>query len=289
MSVKRYLATLPSQEGKTIVVTGANSGIGLQTAKHLATLGARVILACRNEGKAQTAMQQILQTVPTAQLEFLPYDQASPAAIRQFAALVEERPLDGLVLNAGICGAEAGRKTEQGDPLIFGTNFLGVRYLVTLLKEKLLREGTRVVFVSSLAGRLAKPQPITSFTTGSANRQYGYSKLCLSIFACQCMKEGLQVVLVHPGVSGTNILFGQDSSLPRFLVDGGRRLLDHFPNKGEKPGLMSVAGICVSYRMGLYLRPAWPLGLFGLPGAVRIPERFWDLSMIAEDQALPAS
>ncbi len=281
MGVARCLANMPSQAGKTILVTGANSGIGLQTAKHLAGLGANVIMACRSRERAQSAINYICHAVPKAKLEFVQYDQASFKAIESFAEELRDRHLDGLVLNAGICGSVAQRKTVDGYPLIMGTNFYGPVHLVELWREKLLHEHTRVVFVSSLAGRLSRPEPLCQFCEGSANRQYGYSKLCLSIYACRCMRRyGLEAVLVHPGVSGTGILFGQDSALPKCLVSAGTRLLNCFPDKGAKSGLMSVWGICVPYRSNLYIRPRLPLGLFGLPGMVTMPKRYENDGMI---------
>ncbi len=280
MNCKRYLSSLPRLEGKTIVVTGANAGIGLQTTRHLAALGARVILACRSEEKARCAMAELHREFPHAQLEFAAYDQASFAAIERFAHALADTPLDGLVLNAGICGAGAEKRTVDGHPLIFGTNYLGPVRLVELWREKLLREQTRVVFVSSLSGRFSARQTVSAFTGGSANRQYGYSKLCLAIYACRCMEEGLQAVLVHPGVSGTGILFGQDSALPTPVVRVGKGILDCFPHKGAKPGLMAVQALCTDYRPGLYIRPGLPLGLFGLPRAVQPPACYGDFSML---------
>ncbi len=275
MSINSYLSKLPSLVGKTYIVTGANSGIGLQTAKHLASLGAKVILACRSKEKASAAMEYIRTAVPSAELEFAAYDQASYASIDEFVSKMKVRRLDGIVLNAGICGSLADKKTADGLPLILGTNFYGPMHLVEQWKDKLKADKTRVVFVSSLAARLSRWQPLDTFVGGSANRQYGFSKLCLSAYACKCMREyELEAVLVHPGVSGTSILFGQDSSLPKFVVKWGSKFLGKFPNKGAGPALMSVVGICTAYRKNLYIRPGLPLGLFGRPRVVKMPGRF---------------
>lgn len=114
MKYEQYLSALPRLDGKVIVVTGANSGIGLQTAKHLAYLGAHVLLACRNEQRARKAISYIRKEVPGACLRFAPYDQASYASIERFAETYERRHIDGFVFNAGICGSDPTLKAEDG-------------------------------------------------------------------------------------------------------------------------------------------------------------------------------
>ncbi|MCC8066688.1 MAG: SDR family NAD(P)-dependent oxidoreductase, partial [Clostridiales bacterium] len=211
MKYCEYLSQFPRLDEKNIVVTGANSGIGLQTAKHLAWLGAEVIMACRNAERAAAARTYILTQVPDAKLEFASYDQASFSSIKAFAEHYRTRRLDGFVFNAGICGSKADLVTQEGFPLIFGTNFIGACYLTELLYDKFHLDETRLVYVSSLAGCGAKEQSPATFHSGSANRQYGYSKLCLAQYACELISEGLDAVVVHPGASGTGILFGKDS------------------------------------------------------------------------------
>ncbi len=183
MRFSKYLSALPRLDGMTIVVTGANSGIGLQTTKHLAWLGANVIMACRNAKRAAAAMEYIRTQVPDAKLEFAAYDQASFVSIEAFAIKYRTRRLDGIIFNAGVCGAKADLQTQDDFPLIFGTNFVGAVYLTELLFSKLLAEHTRLVYVSSLAGCFAKEQPLLSFHGGTANRQYGYSTLCIALYA----------------------------------------------------------------------------------------------------------
>ncbi len=274
MKFSSYLARLPRLDGKTIVVTGANSGIGLQTAKHLAWLGAEVILACRSEERAAAAMTYIYTQVPEARLEFADYDQAAFSSIEVFAENCRGRKLDAVVFNAGICGAKADLQTQEGFPLIFGTNFVGAVYLTELLHDKFASEHTRLVYVSSLAGCGAKEQPLLSFHSGTANRQYGYSKLCIGQYACDLIEEGLEAVVVHPGASGTGILFGKDSGCPEWFVKFGRTALDRFPDKGAKASLASVQAVCMEYRPYLYLHPRCFGGTLGLPTVSEMPEAF---------------
>lgn len=274
MKYSTYLAHLPRLDGKTIVVTGANSGIGLQTAKHLAWLGAEVILACRSEERAAAAMTYIYTQVPEARLEFADYDQAAFASVEAFAENCSGRKLDAVVFNAGICGARADLQTQEGFPLIFGTNFVGAAYLTELLHDKFASEHTRLVYVSSLAGYGAKKQPLLSFHSGTANRQYGYSKLCIGQYACDLIEEGMEAVVVHPGASGTAILFGKDSGCPAWIVKIGRKALDHFHDKGAKASLVNVQAVCSEYRPYLYLHPRCLGSTVGLPTVSKMPEKF---------------
>src|SRR5260370_38975133 len=117
-SQKWTAADLPDQSGRTVVVTGASSGIGLVTARELARAGARVILAVRDTAKGQHAAAGII-----GQTEVRPLDLASLASVRAFAA-DWTGPLDTLINNAGIMAVPAGR-TSDGFELQIGTNHLG--------------------------------------------------------------------------------------------------------------------------------------------------------------------
>jgi len=96
-------ANVPDQRGKCFIVTGANTGLGFEASRVLAARGARVLLACRDKGKAEIAMAQIRQATPRADLAFLPLDQADLASVRTAAELAAKEPrIDVLVNNAGV-------------------------------------------------------------------------------------------------------------------------------------------------------------------------------------------
>ncbi|MHA6822828.1 SDR family NAD(P)-dependent oxidoreductase [Ralstonia pseudosolanacearum] len=116
---------MPDQSGKGFIVTGANTGLGLETSRVLAARGARVLLACRDQSKAQEAMARIRQPHPNADLAFLPLDLADLASVRTAAgqAMTEPR-IDALINNAGVMTPPLMR-TAQGFELQFGVNHLG--------------------------------------------------------------------------------------------------------------------------------------------------------------------
>ena len=131
---------IPSQAGKTALITGANSGIGYQAALELARHGAHVLLGCRNEAKGRAALERLLREAPGASAEVVQLDMASLASIRAFAAAFLGRgiALDLLINNAGVMALPKRELTEDGFERQFGTNHLGHFALTGLLLPALL-------------------------------------------------------------------------------------------------------------------------------------------------------
>ena len=131
--LKKYAPV--SLEGKTVLITGANSGIGFKEAELMVYLGARVIMACRNSQKAQAAREALLQEYPNADIDTMQLDMASFASIDRFTEtlLQDKTDIDYFVNNAGVFH-QPNQKTADGVELVLGTNYIGVYYLT----EKLL-------------------------------------------------------------------------------------------------------------------------------------------------------
>ena len=134
---------LPRADGKTVVVTGANAGVGYFTSEQLARAGAHVILACRSPERAEAAISAIRRRVPGASVEAMPLDVADrPSIDAAAAALVERERLDVLVLNAGIVHPPRQRATDAyGNELLLATNVLGHFRLTALVLPVLARTG----------------------------------------------------------------------------------------------------------------------------------------------------
>jgi NAD(P)-dependent dehydrogenase (short-subunit alcohol dehydrogenase family) len=207
-------ADVPDQSGRTIIVTGSNTGIGFEAAKALAAKGARVLLACRSREKAEAAMAQIRQTGPNADLAFLPLDQADLASVRAAAELAAKEPrLDVLVNNAGVMMPPLSR-TAQGFELQFGVNHLATFALSGLLLPKLAETpGSRVVVTASLAhqsGNLAWDD-LNAEKGYKRGRRYSDSKLANLLFVQELDRRlraaGSPVAAVgcHPGVAKTEL------------------------------------------------------------------------------------
>lgn len=209
------LNDIAPQAGRTAIVTGANAGLGYETALGLAKTGMRVVLACRDAEKAGVARERILAEVPGADLGLIPLDLASLADVRRFAdefRAAHER-LDILVNNAGLM-VPPYSLTEDGFESQFGVNYLG-HFLLTDLLIDLLPDTpeSRVVTVSSLAHRFGKIHfdDLQWEKAYSKWPAYGQSKLACLMFALELQRRleaaGSRVLSVaaHPGSSRTEL------------------------------------------------------------------------------------
>lgn len=208
-------AMMPDLSGKTILVTGANSGIGLEAVKLFAGKGAEVIMACRNVEKAEVAAAEVRAVVPEARLVIMALDLADLASVKAFADAVKQRfsTLDVLLNNAGLMAPPL-QRTKDGFEIQFGTNHLGHFALTGQLLELLeAADAPRIVQISSLAHRGGK------LMWGNLNAEKSYSrwafycqsKLANLIFARdlnrRLEKAGSKVhaYAAHPGYSATHL------------------------------------------------------------------------------------
>jgi NAD(P)-dependent dehydrogenase (short-subunit alcohol dehydrogenase family) len=147
------LEKIASQQGKTILITGSNTGIGFETARLLALKGADIIIACRNQEKGQQALADLRAKVPGVQASLVQLDLANLESVRQCAAeIIENHPtLDALINNAGLAMPPL-QKTADDFEMQFGTNVLGCFAFTGLLMPLLVKTtGARVVWLSSVA------------------------------------------------------------------------------------------------------------------------------------------
>ena len=216
MNEKWTSAQMPSQTGKTIMVTGANGGIGYQAALEFARHGATVWLGCRDRAKGEAALGRIQQQVPEARVQLAFIDLASLQSVRTFAKdyLAQQPSLDVLVNNAGVMALKERRLTVDGFEQQFATNHLGHFALTGLLLPALqAAPAARVVTVASLAHRGG------AMAWDDLQEEHGYegwkaynqSKLANILFARELERRarahGLSLISnpVHPGISRTNI------------------------------------------------------------------------------------
>jgi hypothetical protein len=208
-------ADVPDQSGRIAIVTGANSGLGSETALALAAKGAHVVLACRDVTKAQSALETIRAASPGASVEVMALDLASLASIRAFAEAVSTRHprLDLLCNNAGVMAIPR-RRTADGFEMQLGTNHLGHFALTGLLLPRLLATPkSRVVSVSSSAHRPGKIHwdDLQLERSYRKWRAYAQSKLANLLFAYELDRRlrmaaaSVISVAAHPGYAATNL------------------------------------------------------------------------------------
>ena len=207
--------------GKVCIVTGANTGIGKETALGLARLGATVVMVCRDRARAETAQREIKQNSGNRQVELMLCDFSSQNSIRQFAQDFKQQyeRLDVLVNNAGVV-LRVRSLTEDGLESTFAINHLGY-FLVTNLLLDILKMSapSRIINVSSVAHRFGKLD-INGWPTGrdySSFGAYANSKLANVLFTYELARRlegsGVTANCLHPGGVGTNLYRG----LPKFL------------------------------------------------------------------------
>lgn len=271
---------IPGQAGRIAVVTGANSGIGWETARTLAQKGATVIMACRSVEKAEAAAAQIKRLNPPGKIAVMPLDLSNLDSVRAFAAAfrAEYNRLDLLINNAGVMFTPYG-KTKQGFEQQFGTNHLGHFALTGLLLDMLnATPGARIVTVSSGTHR----RGVMNFDDLNAEQNYSpvgayaQSKLANLLFSYELQRRlttaGLSTVAVaaHPGWTKTNLT--QHTGTIIRLLDA---LIGQTASMGALPTLYAATAPDVSG--GEYFGPGSFGEMRGYPGKATSNEASHDV------------
>jgi NAD(P)-dependent dehydrogenase (short-subunit alcohol dehydrogenase family) len=251
MAEKWTAEDIPDQAGRTAVVTGANSGLGLEAARALAVAGADVVLACRDTDKGRAAAESIHGDAPAASVAVAKLDLADLGSVRGFAERfgTQRDGLDLLVNNAGVMAASPRQETADGFELQFGTNHLGPFALTGLLLERMEgREGARVVTVTSTAHRYGKIRfgDLQGERRYRRWRAYCQSKLANVLFARELdrrLREAGSTVsslAAHPGYAATNLQTAAPPRRDRAVFAVTNRLFGQSAAKGALPELYAA-------------------------------------------------
>ena len=295
MTPKRWSAAdIPPLAGRTAVVTGANTGLGLETARALAARGAAVVLAVRVVGKGETAAADIRASAPGSDVTIQQLDLASLASIRDAAATLHDRHerIDLLVNNAGVMSTPRST-TEDGFELQFGVNHLGHFAFTGLLLDRLLAvDGSRVVTVSSVSHRFRSRIDLEDLnsTRGYARfSAYTRSKLANLLFTFELQRRLVAAgaptaaFAAHPGWSSTEL--ARNSPTAFRLAERVARPLAQTPAMGAQPTLRAATDPAAVG--GEYYGPGGIAHLWGHARVVRsnrdshdreLARRLWDTS-----------
>jgi NAD(P)-dependent dehydrogenase (short-subunit alcohol dehydrogenase family) len=280
-------ADIPDQSGRTAVVTGANAGLGLETAKNLAGHGATVVLACRDLAKAEHAADRIRSEAARGSVGVVRLDLASLASVHEAAdeILAGYSRLDLLILNAGVMQVPY-QRTGDGFELTLTTNHLGHFALTGLVLDQLLATpGSRIVTVSSLAHRrgVMHFDDLQSESAYDPSDAYAQSKLANLLFTyelsrrLEAARADTIALAAHPGNART-ALWQTSSGLERALISGRLRLLNFWlvqsPERGALPTLR--AAVDPSARGGDFYGPRGPFQYTGDPVVVESSTRSHD-------------
>lgn len=243
-------ADIPSLTGRTAVVTGANSGLGLETARELARHGATVVLACRNQEKGAKAVEEISAEVKGAELELASLDLADLSSVAAFARGLEGRGIDILVNNAGLMAVPYARTADDFE-IQMGVNHLGHFALTAQLMPNLLTQpGARVVTLSSIMGYYGQLRTLDrgSYTTVGIKRWNAYcdSKLANVAFAlelnqrAQAAGSDLVSVAAHPGYAETELQTKERGKLEDVVMTLVNRVVAQSSAMGALPSLYAA-------------------------------------------------
>ncbi len=278
-------AGMPDQGGRTVVITGANSGLGLETARAFVRAGAHVVLAVRDESRGAAAADTL---TGEGSSEVRRLDLADLASVRAFAELWD-RPLDVLVNNAGVMAVPEGR-TADGFEMQIGTNHLGHFALTNLLLPQLT---DRVVTVSSVAHRMGR----IDFDDLNWERRrysrwpaYGQAKLANLLFTLALQRRldaagsALRALAAHPGYASTNLQSHSGNALQNAVMAVGNRFFAQSDTMGALPTLSAATsdlpGASYVGPNGLRESRGHPtlVGRSGRASDTEAADRLWELS-----------
>ena len=252
---------IPAQNGRRFIITGANSGLGAETAKAVAAAGAQVTLACRNTDKAKVVADQIGSAATVARL-----DLSDLESVRSFAETVDQAEV--LVNNAGVMAVPFAR-TVDGFEMQMGTNHLGHFALAALLDAKITE---RVVVLSSIAHRSARIDvDDLNWERRRYNRwtAYGDSKFANMLFGLELARRyeaagsSKRAILAHPGYASTGLM-GKSQTPADIVMNIGNLLrVGQSAAQGALPPLFAATS--AEAVNGRYYGPRGPGGLRGAP------------------------
>jgi NAD(P)-dependent dehydrogenase (short-subunit alcohol dehydrogenase family) len=280
---------IPSQLGKTAVVTGSTGGLGYETVLVLAKAGAEIILTGRDDRKGQSALEKVSREVVGARIRYEHLDLASLASIAEFAQRIQVRQsLDLLINNAGVMALPRRQTTADGFEMQFGTNYLGHFALTARLMPLLRRSsGPRVVSVSSLAHRTGSIDfgDLQGTRLYSPWKAYGQSKLACLMFALELQRRSdaagwnLTSDAAHPGFSRTNLFASGPGGLLSVATDFAAPFFGHSAADGARPILFAATS--PQAKPGAYYGPGGFGELRGAPAPALIMPRARDAATAA--------
>lgn len=273
MSFKKYLDKLASLEGKTILLAGGTSGIGLAASNHILYKNGKLVLLARNLKKAENAKKDLLNKYPDAYIDIIEYDQANKKIIdKAVNEIVKKYPnFNSLILNAGIFCPSTKDVDEEGYTLTYSTNIIGLNYFITKLTPYLNKNHRLIIQGSFVARYNVKEDVSLKDPNQNMFKQYVYSKgMCEALFY-HLKKEGTsyELILSEPGLCSTEITRGTPA-LFRFL---GKIFLTLFAQPKEKGALPLILALMEDTPNHSYIRPSSLDSHFGYPAISKFPKK----------------
>lgn len=279
------LEEIPHQKGKIAIITGANTGLGFETAIELARKKIKIIMACRSINKAELAKEEILKHIPDAQLDIMEIDLSKLNSVRRFSDsfLAKYDRLDLLINNAGVMMPPY-QQTEDGLELQMAANYYGHFLLTGSLIDIITKtKNSRIISLSSIAHRNASInfKDMQSEQKYSKFGAYGQSKLACLVFSKELQrrleanqKTNTISVAAHPGASNTE-LARHLPKLASILLTPFLFLITHSPKNAAKPTIL--ASLRKNVDGGDYYGPQGFMEMNGNPGIAKAESQAYDV------------
>ena len=267
-----------SLKGKTVFVTGANSGVGYKTAETALYLGAAVIMACRNAERAEKAASELQREYPESEIRIMKLDLADISSIDEFVAEIREKQadIDAFVNNAGVFH-QAGKKTGDGFELVIGTNYIGLYYLTEKLLPYLQTLPHPVTYINtiSIVHRTASVD-YQDFWCEKHYRDlkvYARSKLCIAKYSYALTRRlqgsNIRVVMSHPGIAITPLALNPYGEVVKKLA----KVFGFLFQSPEKSALAMAYILSSDLPAGSIAGPRHLFGGWGYPEENRVVRR----------------
>ena len=265
---KWFLKNTEGLKGKTVAVSGSTGGIGVWLCRHLAALGADLVLLNRSKEKTDEQILKLKTEFPNIKAEFIPCDLSDIKSVKAATdALIKNCP-DYLIHNAGAYSIPR-YITDCGFDNVFMINFLSPYYITKTLLPYLEQKGGRVVAVGSIAHNYSKTNPknIDFRTVKAASKPYGNAKrhLKLSFYRLFENEKGVSLSVVHPGITFTNIT----AHYPKVIFAIIKHPMKIIFMKPKKAALCILRGIFEKTEYGFWIGPRL-LDIWGLPSKKKL-------------------
>ena len=277
--VDRYIDALHQIDGKLVIITGANSGLGFEMAKTALIKGAHVVMACRNQNRAEQAKERLINETGSHNVEIFIYDQSDFKSVSNFANAIKNQysHFYALILNAGLFHPNE-VVDEYHVSTVYRTNFLGAYELLKELKDYLgaVQEEKRIIIQGSVASFIKKYKNKDNFIYGKDKpfKQYSLSKLCCSnlhiYYRDNNTNPNVKYLLCEPGASSTGLF----NSAPKWFKSAAIGFMKVFGNDAKEGSLSGCKLMCDVCANGDYYRPGHLFTAKGLPKMGKYPDKY---------------
>lgn len=267
MSIKKWLEKNGSRlDGKTVAISGSTGGLGRELCRHLASLGASLILLDRNRQRSLCLGEEISRLFPSVSISYITVDMEDIASVKAAADALLQIKVDFLILNAGAYAIPR-KKCDTGFDNVFQINFISPYYLARKLFPSIKERDGRVIIVSSIAHNYSESdtEDIDFSKRTKSSLVYGNAKRYLTYSLSELFADSGALAITHPGITFTNIT----AHYPKFIFAIIKYPMKVIFMKPRKAALSILSGVFTSTEKGTWIGPRL-FNVWGLPKKKRL-------------------